>query len=115
MASWGDVTWIHRSWPYPFWTELGGDFDPEPSAANIVGGVGLYTWTGPLLARDVQNWVDAPQFNAGWMLIGDESVPATVKRFDSTEIAPPAVPPLLLIDFVAADGGVLEEALGSED
>ena len=56
------------------------------SAAAVVGGVNLYTWgSTPGMVADVQGWLDQPGANFGWILIGDETGPQTVKNFASRE------------------------------
>lgn len=66
----GDATWVHRFFDTLFWATPGGDFAGAPSASATVGGVGLYTWTGPGLVQDVQQWVSAPASNFGWLVRG---------------------------------------------
>jgi hypothetical protein len=96
----GDVTWLHRSYDDVRWPSPGGDFGSSASASALVGGPGSYSWgsTAELVA-DVQSWLDDPTSNHGWMLIGDESASATVKRFDARENADPTVRPVLVVDF----------------
>jgi hypothetical protein len=50
-----------------------------------VDATGFYSWSGPGLVADVQSWLDNPQDNFGWVLIGNESVAQTAKRFDTHE------------------------------
>jgi spore coat protein A, manganese oxidase len=58
---------------------------------------------------DVQDWVDAPASNFGWLLRGDESVTRTAKRFNAREDASSSGSrrPKLAISFTppAAAGG----------
>ena len=67
------------------WTTPGGDFDATVSASLAVDAEGEYAWRSPQLASDVQTWNDSPATNFGWILLGDESVSMTAKRFDSHE------------------------------
>lgn len=85
----GDVTWSNRSLPSLAWTTAGGTFG-SASASTSVTGVGWYAWeaTSSLntaMLEDIQDWIDAPGTNAGWMLLGVESGTSTVKRFVSSE------------------------------
>jgi len=82
----GDATWFHTVFPGAFWASPGGDFVATPSAAEIVGGNGAYTWgsTAQMVA-DVQAWVDNPSSNFGWVLVGNEFTQPTAKSFDSRE------------------------------
>jgi glucose/arabinose dehydrogenase len=80
-ASATDATWLKPFFGQPAtWTEPGGDFVPEPSATTLVNTAtsvaqGIYTWTSPRLARDVNGWLADPSTNFGWILKADvESV-----------------------------------------
>lgn len=84
-ATAGDATWLHTFYPDQFWTNVGGDFDAATSAAQVVTGVGAYTWTGSGMTADVQEWLDNPGSNFGWLVQGEESAPRTVRLFDSRE------------------------------
>jgi len=105
-ATAGDATWIHTFAPAELWTSQGGDFDPAPSASNLVSGAGSYTWNG--LAADVQSWVDDSETNFGWVVIGDEAGLSTARRFASRENPDADARPVLLVDYTPAPGGVLE-------
>ncbi len=97
QATSGDATWVHRFFNAQRWAQAGGDFEPVPSAVAGVAGVGYYTWTSPALRADVQQWVDDPSKNFGWLLLGDESTVATAKRFDTHENPDTSVRPQLLV------------------
>ncbi len=99
----GDATWVHAFHPSITWDEVGGDFDPEPSAAQVVGDVGPATWTGPGLVVDVLAWLADPTTNHGWLVRGDESGPRTVRRFDSREAPAVADRPVLTILYSRPD------------
>lgn len=97
----GDATWIHRFYPADLWTSPGGDFEPMSSASIDVDQNGSYVWgSTPEMVADVQSWLDRPGGSFGWILIGDESAPTTVKRFDSHDADPNvAVPPALEVTY----------------
>jgi len=97
----GDSTWLHRLYVSILWTHPGGDFDPLPRAAALVDQPGVYAW-GPIpeMTADVQAWLDHPESAHGWILIGDESMPTTVKRFDSREHPEEANRPSLEVEYV---------------
>jgi hypothetical protein len=83
----GDATWKHTFYDDQFWDNPGGDFVDAESASTSVGGTtGFYKW-GPTdhLVADVQQMLDDPSGGFGWVLIGDESVQRSAKRFDSRE------------------------------
>lgn len=81
----GDASWIHTFFPGLFWTSPGGDFEPIESATQSVAGEGSYSWTGDGLVADVQAWLDEPDDNFGWILIGEEGGGTSSKRFDTRE------------------------------
>jgi len=118
----GDATWEHTFFDDQFWTTPGGDFDTTASASASIGGIGFYTWEStPGLTTDVQNWLDDPSSNFGWILIGDESTSMTAKRFDSRENVTVTNRPVLTIDFEAAivlgdmDGNGVLDAFDVDD
>jgi hypothetical protein len=83
----GDATWEHTFFPGSFWSTSGGDFIASASASIPVDVTGGHVWgsTASMVA-DVQQWLDQPASNFGWIIIGNESQSATSKRFDSREI-----------------------------
>jgi hypothetical protein len=96
----GDSTWIHRYYADSFWNQAGGDFDPTPSAVTLVDQIGSYSWGSTAeMMSDVQGWLDHPETANGWILVGDESLPTTVKRFDSRESPMEENRPLLYVEF----------------
>lgn len=84
-ATAGDATWLQRVFRSSAWTTPGGDFTAAPSATLTVDKLGTYVWRSAPMAADVQEWLDSPATNFGWILIGDESTTATSKRFDAHE------------------------------
>lgn len=102
----GDVTWTFRFFADETrkWASEGGDFEPVPSATAVVGTIGTYRWTStdsPGLLADVQSWIDAPESNLGWLLIGDEGSPdRSAKRFFSREYLVPSDRPYLRVEVV---------------
>ena len=96
----GDATWLHTFFPDQFWTNPGGDFVPVASASQTVPGVtGPVTWSDPLLAADVQSWLDAPATNFGWLMTGNEDEIFTSKKFASKDNFVEEDRPKLTIDF----------------
>lgn len=99
-AATGDATWLHRFFGTDMrWENTGGDFAESASATRSVAGFGSYTW-GPSaeMTADVQSWLDAPETNFGWIVIGNESIQPTAKRFSSRESSA-SVRPRLEIEF----------------
>ncbi len=106
----GDATWLHTFYDGSFWDNAGGDFSALSSATANIAGVGWYSWSATEMTADVQSWLDAPAGNFGWVLIGDETMPGTSRRFASKDNLDAALRPQLIIDYtpVPAPGvGVL--------
>ena len=99
-ATTDDATWLHTFFPDAFWTTQGGDFSAAATAAQSVAGEGPYTWgsTAEMVA-DVQSWLDNPATNFGWLVMGDELVSPSAKRFNTRENAVGA--PQLAITYQA--------------
>jgi hypothetical protein len=95
-ATTNDATWRHRFFDTIFWAMEGGDFSATVSASQSVGPVGQYTWSSVQMVADVQSWVNNPASNFGWLVLGDESVAGSAKRFDTRESASP---PVLTIEY----------------
>ncbi len=97
----GDATWFHRFFDTDFWTSQGGDFVSTESANQQIGNNGFYTW-GPTaqMIADVQEWVNNAAQNFGWILIGEEEVPMSAKRFDTHEHMNVNVRPVLTVTFL---------------
>lgn len=96
-ATTGDATWLHRHFPAELWDVPGGDFVALPSAEAEIGEEGFYVFSSPALVADVRGWLADPASNAGWVLIGNESIPRTAKRFTSRQAFPTSGRPRLLL------------------
>ena len=98
-ATTGDATWLHTFFDTAFWTTPGGDFVGSPSASEQIGTFGEETWDStPELVADVQDWLDNPSDNYGWILIGNEFSANSSRRFGSRENSTGA--PVLQISFI---------------
>ena len=103
----GDATWIHTFAPGSTWSSPGGDFSPTVSATQGLGGAGVYTFSSTSqLVADVQDMLDNPAGNFGWILIGNEAISFTAKRVGSRESGTPSERPQLTITYTAASGPV---------
>ena len=104
-ASAGEATWLCAFFPTNEWTEPGGasgvDFSSEESSFQFVGGLGSYRFEStPQLVADVQDWVNQPESNHGWMLLSNDEVTIfTARRFASRE--DPDAHPTLEIEYTA--------------
>lgn len=81
-ASDGDATWTHRVWPSILWSVPGGDFEALVRASSTVLDQGSYGWSSAELTADVQDFLDHPQTNNGWILVADQDPAASSKRFN---------------------------------
>jgi len=98
----GEATWRHRFYDDMFWDTPGGDFVAGASAIINVGDEATYTWgsTSGLVA-DVQQWLNQPATNFGWIVVADESDSKNAKRFDSRENIG-GVRPSLIVNYTPA-------------
>jgi hypothetical protein len=103
LSSINDATWTHTFFNTLFWTAAGGDYSPTVSASRTVGSdatYGHHTWgSTSQMTADVQDWLDNPSGNFGWILIGNEAVNRTSKRFDSRENAVAGNRPALTVYY----------------
>ena len=96
----GDATWIHTFYDKDLWSQPGGDFSADISAAAIVGAEGSYVWgSTPEMVQDVQEWLDLPENNFGWLLLGNETASGTAKVFASRHSKDLSVQPQLTVSF----------------
>jgi len=95
----GDATWYAREYPGTLWGALGGDFDAAPSAATVVDQLGPYEWTDLEMVVDVQDWVDTPTDNHGWILLGGEAL-GSARRFNARENPDTATRPTLTVTYL---------------
>jgi len=108
-----DATWIHTFFNTSFWTNPGGDFVTTPSTTIQVAGLGQYTFLStPGMVADAQFWLDNPARNFGWVVIGNETVVATAKRFDTKENPTATQRPMLTVEYTvtATPAGRVPEA-----
>lgn len=101
QATTDDATWIHRRFATQDWTTAGGDFAATPSASSMVANVpGTATWASTAqLVADVQNWVDNPTQNFGWMVRTVEAGLFTAMAFETRESSVVANQPRVLIAY----------------
>ncbi len=95
----GGSSWTFTYYPTTTWNSAGGDFVATASATTTVSTVlnSTTVWTGSGLVSDVQGWVNSTFANDGWILIGDEGTPQSVRGYASAEDA--TNPPVLTIDY----------------
>jgi hypothetical protein len=87
----GDATWNHRFYPSVTWADPGGaagvDYAATRSSSADIAGLGIYAFESTADAvADVQQWLNNPAANNGWILICDsEDVVETARRFGARE------------------------------
>ncbi|HET6566054.1 MAG TPA: hypothetical protein VFG52_11620 [Xanthomonadales bacterium] len=107
----GDATWYHSFYDTVLWTQEGGVFAPSASASATVGlALQDYGWNcSPAMVADLQDWLDNPGTNSGWVLLGNEDAGGSVRRFNSVNNAEAGSRPRLRLIYqspedVFADG-----------
>jgi len=93
----GDATWIHTFSPNSRWTRAGGDFETTADATTAVEQTG--TWENAAMVTRVQQWLDQPATNFGWIVIGNETSPGNAKRLNAREHGNTPTRPSLTIEF----------------
>lgn len=103
-----DVTWNARFYsstppvpPLLSWTTAGGDFDPSSSdVLTFTPTFGsTYSWSGSGLVDDVQQWLDSPAQNMGWIVLNTTPGSGTLLRFDSLNRTVESFRPQLTVEF----------------
>jgi len=94
----GDATWAHRFFPNQRWTTIGGDFEAAADATTP-GSISDLTWESAAMITRVQQWIDQPSTNFGWIAIGDEANSRTAKRLQSRELSEEEQRPALTIEY----------------
>jgi hypothetical protein len=105
-ATAGEATWNARFTSGSLWSAPGGaagvDYSAASSASTAVGPTSLLFNSTPGLVTDVQNWLENPAADFGWILIDQsEATAGTARRFASREDAL-GRGPVLTIDFTPA-------------
>ncbi|MFT6808448.1 MAG: hypothetical protein ACJA01_001673 [Saprospiraceae bacterium] len=86
MATSHDATWNQSKFGSIFWSSLGGDFAPIPTASALIKPSVSNEFSGPDLTADVQAWVDGSLSNYGWMIIGNETTSGSAIGLNSGDI-----------------------------
>jgi len=105
-ATLGEATWTHAFYSTNSWSGPGGasdvDFSSIQSSFQEIYGTDQspYVFANtPEMIADVTTWLQSPQNNFGWMLLGaDESIQSTARRFGSREDA--SNPPILELQYL---------------
>ena len=114
LAAENDATWLHSFYADKLWNQPGGDYKVDSSSDMIVADEGFYTWSNTGLIEDVKYWLESPDLNFGWAIIGDESKTSTAKRFISRNFSDPELHPRLIIEYTPDRETVIEKKSWAE-
>lgn len=96
----GDATWDNTFYPDQNWDNPGGDYASTAVSEFGVDGTGSYTWPSTAeFVSLVQKWLDTPDDNYGLIVIGDEQMSATAKRFSSRHNDTVEERPVLIVEY----------------
>lgn len=95
----GDATWQQASFDAIDWANAGGDFVDVASESLSVSATGMSTANLNGLIADLQLFLDSPNLNFGFFLIGDESSNQTAVTLGSREATDVADRPWLTISY----------------
>lgn len=99
-ATVNDATWLHTFYDTTFWNTAGGDYVLTPTAAISIATVNTsYDWSNPSLVADIQSWLDGDASDYGWIVIGDEAVAGSARRFNSRENNSASTRPQLTLTY----------------
>jgi hypothetical protein len=102
-ANANEATWNNRFAPATPWSIAGAaaplDYAAAVSGTRAITGLGAYTFASTAnMVGDVQNWLNDPANNFGWLLASQsEGTAKTARRFATREAA--SGRPTLVIDF----------------
>jgi spore coat protein A len=103
------------TWNYSFygladrWATAGGSFSAQPSDSAEGAGFGRpAVFSGSGLIEDVKAWIEHPDENHGWILVGDETQKATGLQFASREDADVSHQPTLTVSLFVPTGACCE-------
>ena len=102
LSSDNDATWIHTFYPSAEWGVPGGHFVANPSATLELGSSGTFVIENQLgLLADLEFWIENPDQNFGWILLGDESGrDKTVQKIGSRENNTESQRPQLAVTYL---------------
>jgi hypothetical protein len=96
-ATTNDATWFYGKYATLLWSTPGGDFLSSNATTTSVDQVGPYTWSSTNMNSQIQQWINNPASNFGWMLKSAETTFPDSKRYDSRE---GTNPPVLHVDYL---------------
>ncbi len=101
----GDATWLHTFFNTATWSNPGGDFNPSASGTFALNALITHTVSSTQMTADVQDWLDNPSNNFGWLLKDTVETPGTAMRWATRE-STATNRPTLTIDFTPQSGNL---------
>lgn len=98
-ATTGDATWTMNFFNSSSWSNPGGDYSVISSADQLISNTGEYIFQSDTMISDIQNWLDTPLMNFGWILTGNESTNQSAQRFASRENPTTSARPSLVVTY----------------
>jgi hypothetical protein len=101
QAQTGDATWVHSFFTSDLWITAGGDFNSSASqSASFSSSAQALTFVSSEgLITDVETWVNQPNSNFGWIVLGDEPSVQNARRFPSKENVNQELRPRLTVEY----------------
>ena len=101
----GDATWYYASYDNITFSMTGGNYSGWSANTEVSWANMWYTWGSSQMVNDVQNWLDNPSQNHGWILLGDETMGNTMKWFRSRNNVNSTTWPRLTVGYATSGGG----------
>ncbi len=100
----GSATWNFSQFSTTAWTAVGGDFAATSGTTSIGNTNGIYTFSSQSgMVADVQNWLNTPASNFGWILNAQtEGSLQNAREFGSRESALSLLPTLAVTYSITA-------------
>jgi autotransporter-associated beta strand protein len=110
----GDATWNYAFYGNTLWSTSGGNWTAslaDHADASVTGTLTSFTWSSAAMVTDVQNWLNNPAANFGWIIKNaDETDQTDFRAFWSAQGAAannnPAIAPQLSITYTIAPPAV---------
>ena len=80
-----DATWTFTKFDKDRWIKTGGDYAIQPSVVTEVNLGEDPMFSSEVITLNVYFWLNNPEKNYGWILIGDETKNATSVKFGSKD------------------------------
>jgi len=95
-TSWTPTT---VTWPNPDFSTTASNSQSVNRFSSTNPAADLYSWSSSMMIQDVQNWLDNPSSNFGWLVQGDESDAMSVRRFALGSPLTTGTGPMLEVEY----------------